>query len=335
MQKKHGPDVFHAADKTPPYDVCSTGSYALDFATGVGGFPRGFLVEVFSKESVGKTSLSYYSIAEAQRMGTYCAFINLEGRFDEDWARQLGVDIGKLHVANPGHGQNAADILYECVDSGVIRHIVFDSVGAMLGEEELDGKDRVAGQAKLVTGMVKRVLAKAWRNRCTVVFLNQARADMHSMIPGQVESPGGYAIRHACSMRILLKRHEGYKGVVDGAKKEIGFRTTATLRKNKAGASPKRVASWDFYTDAVDGHEVGIDHTEEIMSVCANPGVNIIERAGAYYHHPSFPADKKGEHKIQSRESVVEFLRANPESVTAIREDMLKHLRSTWSAEAA
>jgi recombination protein RecA len=325
MGKKHGPEVFFQADKTPPYDVTSTGSYALDFATGIGGFPRGYLIEIFSKDSIGKTSLSYYSIAEAQRQGTYCAFINLEGKFNEVWATQLGVDLKRLHVAQPAHGGVAADILYDCVKSGIIKHVVFDSVGAMLGEEEIDGKDRMGGQAKLVTGMVKRVLQHAWPNRCTVIFLNQARADMNSNVPGAVESPGGLGLKHACAIRIQLKRHEGYQGVVDGKKKEIGFRVSATLKKNKAGASPKRVAMWDFFTDAVDGHQIGIDHTEEIMSICANPDINIIERGGAYFSHASFPGGR-----IKTREATVDFLRANPGAVTAIREDMLAHLRRTW-----
>jgi recombination protein RecA len=327
MQKKWGDEVvFHASD-TPPYDVVSTGSYALDFATAIGGFPRGYLVEVFGREGVGKTSLAYYMIAEEQKRDGYCAFINLEGRFSAEWAGRLGVDLDKLLVLSPADGQDAADILYECVNSGAVSLIIFDSIGAMMGKEEMDGKDRVGGQAKLITGMIKRVMGRAWQQRCSVVFLNQARADMNSMMPGAIESPGGFAVKHGAAIRIQLKRGAGYQGVVNGDKKEIGYRVSAVLKKNKAGGSPKRVAQWDFYTDEVDGHEIGIDHTEEIMSLAMKPGIDVIARQGAYYYHHTFPLNKNNEPQIQGREGVIEFLRESPEAVEKIRAQLMEAAR--------
>lgn len=323
MQRKWGDEIVYAATDTPPYDVVSTGSYALDFATALGGVPRGYLVEIYGKESVGKTSLAYYMIAEAQKHGEHALFINLEGRFSAEWAQTLGVDLSKLIVATPNDGQDAADILYEAVNSGAVSLIVFDSIGAMLGKEEIDGKDRVGGQAKLITGMIKRVMGRAWQNRTTVVFLNQARADMNSLMPGAIESPGGYAVKHGAAIRIQLKRGQGYQGVVAGDKKEIGYRVSAVIKKNKAGGSPKRVAQWDFYTDAVDGHELGIDHTEEIMSLAMKPGIDVIERAGAYYRHPEFPGGQ-----LQGREGVIEFLRTNPEAVEVIRDQLMEAARN-------
>lgn len=327
MQKKWGEGVVYLAKDTPPFDVISTGSYALDFATAIGGLPRGYLVEVFGREGVGKTSLAYYMIAEEQKLGGTCVFINLEGRFSAEWAETLGVDVSKLLVVSPRDGQDAADILYECVNDGSVRLIIFDSIGAMLGKEEMDGKDRVGGQAKLITGMIKRVMGRAWLHQTTIVFLNQARADMNSMMPGAIESPGGFAVKHGAAIRVQLKRGAGYQGVVNGDKKEIGYRVSAVLKKNKAGGSPKRVAQWDFYTDAVDGHELGIDHTEEIMSLAMKPGVDVIERAGAYYSHSTFPEDKKGERKIQGREGVIEFLAQNSEAVQVIRDELMAAAR--------
>lgn len=329
MKKKWGEDVVFFAADTPPYNVVSTGSYALDFATAIGGFPRGYVVEVYGREGVGKTSLAYYMIAEEQKRGGYCAFINLEGRFSSEWAATLGVDLEKLLVMSPVDGQDAADILYECVNSGAVSLIIFDSIGAMMGKEEMDGKDRVGGQAKLITGMIKRVMGRAWQQRCSVVFLNQARADMNSMMPGAIESPGGFAVKHGAAIRIQLKRGQGYQGIVAGDKKEIGYRVSAVLKKNKAGGSPKRIAQWDFYTDAIDGHELGIDHTEEIMSLAMKPGIDVIQRAGAYYRHETFP-----DGQIQGRDGVIEFLRGNDEAVEKIREELMAAARGEMLAKA-
>lgn len=331
MQRKWGDEIVFAASDTPPYDVVSTGSYALDFATALGGVPRGYIVEIFGKDSTGKTSLAYYMIAEEQKRGGNVVFINLEGRFSKEWAAKLGVDLSKLIVANPADGQDAADILYESVNSGAVTLVVFDSVGAMLGKEEIDGKDRVGGQAKLITGMVKRVMGRSWQQRCTVVFLNHARADMNSMMPGAIESPGGFAVKHGAAIRILLRRGQGYQGVVAGEKKEIGYRVSAVIKKNKAGGSPKRVAQWDFYTDAVDGHQQGIDHTEEIMSLSMRPGIDVITRQGAYYYHHTFPLNKNKEPQIQGREGVIEFLRENPEAVEVLRKQLMEAARGESS----
>jgi recombination protein RecA len=328
LQRKFGEDSVYLATETPPVEVVSTGSYALDFATGIGGFPRGYVIEVFGKESTVKTSLSYYMIAAEQvrlallKSPLGVAFINLEGRFSAEWAQELGVDLSKLIVANPKDGSEAADILYELVNSEAISLIIFDSVGAMLGKEEMEGTDRVGGQAKLVTGMVKRVMARAWHTRCTVIFLNQARADIGSPIAGAIESPGGHGLKHASAIRVQLRRKEGYRGIVDGQKKEIGFRVAATIKKNKAGGSPKRVAEFDFYTDDVEGHTFGIDHTEEIMSLTMRPGIDLIERSGAYYSHESFP-----EGRIHSREGVVNFLRENPKAVEVLRDQLVAKVR--------
>lgn len=323
LQRKWGDDVIHSAKNTPPYDVVSTGSYALDFATGLGGIPRGTLIEIFGKDSAGKTSLAYYMIAEEQKTlpdKKGVAFINLENRFNAEWAETLGVDLDRLLVVNPPDGADAADLLYEMVNSGHVTLIIFDSIGAMLGKEEMDGKDRVGGQAKLITGMIKRVIGRSWAQQCTVVFLNQARAKMDSPFQ-DFESPGGYAVKHGASIRIKMKRGQGYQAVVDGEKKEIGYRVSAVVLKNKAGASPRRVAQWDFYTDDI-GHGLGIDHTEEIMSLAMRPGIDVIERAGAYYRHESFP-----DGQIQGREGVIEFLRTTPEAMQTIREELMEVVR--------
>lgn len=324
LQSDYGEDVVHSASTTPDFDVVSTGSIALDFATGVGGIPRGYIIEVYGKEGVGKTSLAYKMIAEEQKIGGFCVCINLEGRFNKEWAEQLGVDTSRLYVANPVDGEMAADILYKCVNSGVVSLVAFDSVGAMLGSSELEGADRMGGQAKLVTGMVKRVMRTSWAQRCTVVFLNQARDVMNARLPS-IESPGGRGLKHAATIRVELKRTEAYKGMVYGEKKEVGYRVSAVLKKNKV-ASPKRTAQWDFYTDPVDGHTVGIDHNEEIMSLAMNPTINVIQRSGSWYYHPSFP-DDGGKNRIKSRDAVQAYLQDNQDSVEQVRRELMEVAR--------
>jgi recombination protein RecA len=260
LKKEFGESKISMASETPRLDVVSTGSVGLDFATGVGGIPRGTVAEIFGAESMGKTTLAYYMIAEEQRKGKACAFINLEGQFSPSWAKKVaGVDTDKLILARPSHGEEAADMLLMMIneeDQGQhLSLVVFDSVGAMLSksESEEDGKDRVGGQSKLVTGMVKRVLPAAAAHGVTVVFLNQIRDVMNATYGGVVESPGGHALKHAAVIRVQLKPGgKKYLGLVNGQKKEIGHRVTAVVKKNKAGA-PKATASWDFIHDESEG----------------------------------------------------------------------------------
>lgn len=339
LRKDFGDSRVRLASDIPTQDVLSTGSVALDFATGVGGIPRGCLVEIFGAESLGKTTLTYYMIAEEQKKGNRCAFINLEGQFSPSWAQRVaGVDPKKLLVVEPLHGEQAAEMLamivnHEERDGERISLVIFDSIGAMLSAKEAaeDGTDRVGGQSKLVTSMVKRILTPAWQNQVTVVFLNQIRDVMNATYGGTVESPGGHALKHAASMRIQLKPgKDKYNGVVNGQKKEIGQRITALVKKNKAGA-PKATASWDFIHSEVPSRSLGIDRRQEIVDLATQ--FAIIEQTGAYYTHATFPANDKGKNTIYTGDGVTKFLTENPEALGKLREELMSLARRNGGLE--
>lgn len=338
LKKEFGESKISMASETPKLEVISTGSVGLDFATGVGGIPRGCIAEIFGAESMGKTTLAYYMIAGEQRKGGACAFINLEGEFHPKWAEKVaGVDTSKLILARPAYGEEAADMLLMMINEEEngkhLSLIVFDSVGAMLAmkEVEVDGKDRVGGQSKLITGMVKRVLPAAAANGVTVVFLNQIRDVMNATYGGVVESPGGHALKHAAVIRVQLKPGgQKYLGIVNGQKKEIGHRVTAVVKKNKAG-SPKATASWDFIHDEVEGRTLGIDRKQEIIDLSIQYG--IITQNGASYGHALFPEDDKQIRKIYARDNLVDFLTQNPIVLDTLREELMQLAQKTGGSD--
>jgi recombination protein RecA len=317
LKKDLGEGKVYAASEVPDVEVVSTGSVSLDFATGIGGFPRGTLVEVFGPESIGKTTLSYYMIAEEQKKGRYCAFVNLEGRFNADWAAKVaGVNLEDLLVVSPDPGTEAVEVLAKLVNSGAIGLVVFDSIGAMMGdrEQEAGEKKQAGGQSALVTHMVKLASVPAWRNRCTVVFLNQVRDVFGAAVP-MMESPGGHSLKHMAVMRIQLKpTRDKIYSIVNGEKKEVGYRVAAFVKKNKL-APPKQVANWQFVHDEVDDLVLGIDRDQEILDLSMRLG--IIQRAGAYYSHPLFPD------KIQGKEATQEFIKTHPEVMEQLKVELM------------
>lgn len=323
FQKKFGADKLYKASEEPEMEVVSTGSVSLDFATGIGGFPRGRIIEIFGRESIGKTALSYYVIAEHQKAGLNCGFINLEGTFDPEWAHKIaGVDLNSLAVGSPDPGTEAIEMLAMMVNSGVFGLVVFDSIGAMLGDKEQDytQKKQAGGQSALVTHMVKLTAVPAARNKCTVVFLNQVRDAFDSMYAVET-SPGGHAAKHMAVMRIHMKPgKDKYKGLVNGEEVIVGYRAVAKIIKNKASA-PNQQGSWMFWNYPVEG-KIGIDTDQEIMDLSlAN---DIIIRSGKYYQHDSFPEDSQGKNRIESKERVFDFLRANPEAMKQVRSDLMR-----------
>lgn len=315
LQKTFGASI-HRGSEVAPVERLSTGSIVLDWAIG-GGFPRGRISEVFGKEAVGKTTIAYTAMAEAQKLGLGCVFINLEAGFNDEWAQKMGVDLAALILAEPAHGDQAADQLIQAVKTEGVHLVVFDSIGAMMSEQELaeDGKDRVGGQSKLVTGMIKRVSPAAYQNNVAVLLLNQARDDMRSPIPGAIESPGGRALKHASSIRIELKMGKPATQLVDGQPhKQIGFRLSALVKKNQLGV-PKRKAELDFIHDEVDGLPLGIHHTNEILDLSMR--LNLFERSGAWFSHPLFPT------KLNGRAAMGEFFETHPEALAQMRTELM------------
>jgi recombination protein RecA len=318
LKKDFGDDKVYVGSEIPDVEVVSTGSIGLDFATGLGGFPRGSIIEIFGPESIGKTTLSYYFIAEEQKKGRFCAFVNLEGRFNGAWAQKVaGVNLDDLLIVSPDPGTESVEVLVKIVNSGAIGLVVFDSIGAMIGdsEREAGGSRRVGGQSGLVTQMVQSIMGTTYRNKCTVVFLNQVRDVIGAPVP-MLESPGGHAAKHGATIRIQLKpTRDKIYDVINGDKKEVGYRVAAFVKKNKL-ASPKQVANWQFVHDEVDGLPLGIDQVGEIIDLAMR--LDIIQRAGAMYRHDLFP-----DGQIKGKEGTAEFIRENEDVYQSLRKEVL------------
>jgi recombination protein RecA len=305
-------------------EVVSTGSTTIDFATGIGGVPRGRLVEIFGREGVGKNSLLYYMMAEEQKRGRYVGFINLEGNLDPKWAATIaGLDINGVVVAEPKPGTDAIRTLYRMVTSGQLGMVGFDSVGAMLGDKEQDplNSRQAGGQSALVTHMAKMIRPVAWENRCTVVFLNQVRDVFDAMFPLE-EAPGGHAVKHMAVIRMHLKPGRNkIEGVVNKEKMKIGGEVVALIKKNLAGA-PNQKATYMFWNYPSPEGVIGIDRAQEVIDLALR--LDVIERAGAYYRHDSFP-----DGQLQGKEAVGAFLRTNQDAFEAIRTDLMEIAFST------
>ncbi len=324
LQKSFGADKIFRGSESPVVEVVSTGVAGLDYITGVGGIPRGTIVEIFGRESVGKTSLSYYIMREHQKNLTAddrgVAFINLEGNFSASWAKKIaGLDLETLIVATPGPGSEAVEITSKMVNSGGIDLIVFDSIGAMVGDKEIQPgeKKQAGGQSALVTHMIDQVLVPAYANKCTVVFLNQVRDVFSAMYPME-ESPGGHAAKHAAAIRMHLKPgRDKVLTVMDGEQTQIMQRVTCKLKKNKVGA-PGRTAGWNFWNYPSPDGIVGIDTTQDTIDMAMITG--IIARAGAWFKHESFP-----DGKLNGGKAVTEFLQQNPQALDEIRRQVTVH----------
>lgn len=323
---KHYQGRAYLSTDVPPYVVLPTGSLALDYVTGVGGLPVGILVELFGPPGVGKTTLTYYMMKQAQLAGKAAGYVGLEGIFDKGRAQDIaGVDPDNVLEITPVSGSDAAEALYIMVNSGEIGFVAFDSIGAFNdASEQESGVAKVGGAARSISLMVNRVVRPAWKNQCTVVFVNQIRSAMNPRNPAAVTTPGGKALEHAVALRIQLKSAWGaldsterqkYMGEIDGEKAKLGDRVAATTMKNKAGSFAGRTAQFDLWWMPPEGISLGIDPAPEAFDLASRLG--LIVRGGAYYSHPTFS------NKIQGRENVISFIRDNPKSLAAIRDEII------------
>lgn len=328
MERKYGNKA--AALGSAPYklNVVPTGILALDYALGTGGWPLGHPVEIFGAPDIGKSSvLGLSALRNAQAMDLTCGIVALEPSFDKEWAIKNGVDPEWLIIGRPDDGQAAFEMLYDWVTDDLVDFILFDSIGALLrpSETEDKGKPSQGGQSNLITWGVKRILMPAWKNNKGVIFLNQVRDDMNARMPGMVESPGGWALKHSAAVRVHLKqgKNKETESVGTGDEKEdiiIGRQLVASIKRNKLSEGTNRKATFWYFQKETEGSPVGLDSASDVLGTALRTGV--IKKQG-WYHYPAFPEDKKGEHKIQSKEKVAEFLDENPEVVAQIREEVL------------
>ena len=297
IEKNYGKGaIMRLGDDIPVnVDSVSTGSLSLDLALGIGGVPRGRIVEIYGPESSGKTTLALHILASAQKEGGEVAFIDVEHALEPAYARALGVDIDNLLISQPDTGEQALDITEALVRSGAIDVVVVDSVAALLPRSELEGEmgdSSVGVVARLMSQALRKLAGTISKTNCIVVFINQLREKIGVMYGNPETTPGGRALKYFASVRIDVRRIETLK--VNG--EMIGNRTRAKVIKNKV-APPFKEAEFDII------YGEGISKVGEIVDLAVK--LEIIEKAGAWF--------TVADQRIQGRDGVKEFLRVNNE----------------------
>jgi recombination protein RecA len=276
---------------TEPVAVIRTGSLAIDLATGIGGYPRGRVVEIYGPESSGKTTLALHAIAEAQQMGGVCAFIDAEHALDIAYARGVGIETDKLLVSQPDTGEQALDIAEALVRSGAIDLIVVDSVAALTPKAEIEGDmgDQHMGlQARLMSQALRKLTAIAHRTGTTIIFINQLRHKIGVMFGSPETTTGGNALKFYASMRLDVRRI----GQVKVGDEPVGGRTRVKIAKNKC-APPFTEAEFEIRWGA------GVDSLSELIDLGMSRG--LIDKSG---NHLSFAGSALGNGKERSREAL-------------------------------
>ncbi|MEB3285540.1 MAG: recombinase RecA [Candidatus Sericytochromatia bacterium] len=282
-------------------EAIPTGALTLDLALGVGGLPKGRIIEVYGPESGGKTTVALHSVAEVQKSGGIAAFVDAEHALDPAYAKKLGVDIDNLLVSQPDTGEQALEITEALVRSGAVELVVVDSVAALVPKAEIEGEmgdSHVGLQARLMSQALRKLTAAIGRSNCTVIFINQIREKIGIMFGNPETTTGGRALRFYASVRLEVRRVETLKK--DGA--EFGNRVKVKVVKNKV-SPPFRVAEFDILFGR------GINRVGCILDVAVEQ--NIVQKSGAWF---SYSENKIG----QGRDNTVSFLETNPELVQEI-----------------
>ena len=297
-------------------EALSTGSLALDLALGIGGIPKGRIVEIYGPEASGKTTLALHAVASAQKAGGDAAYIDVEHALEPAYARALGVDIDSLLISQPDTGEQALDIAESLVRSGAVDVVVVDSVAALIPRAELDGEigDTVVGMlARLMSQAMRRLAGAISKNNCTVIFINQLRQKIGVMYGNPETTPGGLALKYYASVRIDVRRIETLK--VNG--EMVGNRTRAKVVKNKV-APPFREAEFDIM------YGEGISKIGEIVDLGVK--LEIIDKAGAWFTVAG--------NRIQGRDGVKQYLAENPEICDQIEQEIRDNAHKLMSPQA-
>lgn len=275
-------------------DVCSSGSLALDIALGVGGYPKGRIIEIYGPESSGKTTFALHAIAEVQKEGGRAAFIDAEHALDPVYAKNLGVNINELLLAQPDTGEQALEICEALVRSEAVNIVVIDSVAALVPQAEIDGEmgdSHVGLQARLMSQALRKLSGTINKTKTIAIFINQLREKVGVMFGNPETTPGGRALKFYSSIRLDVRRNEGLK-MGDGL---VGNKTTVKVVKNKV-APPFKTAVVDIM------YGEGVSHEGEIVDLATDAG--ILEKSGAWY---SYQGEKLG----QGKENVKLLLKEN------------------------
>ena len=304
IERQHGKGSIMRMGDAPPVQVeaIPTGSIALDAALGVGGIPRGRVVEIFGPESSGKTTLSIHCLAEAQKLGGQCAFIDAEHAFDPSYAEQLGVDIDQLLMSQPDTGEQALNICETLVRSGALDLIVVDSVAALVPSAEIQGDmgdAHVGLQARLMSQALRKLTGIVSRSKAVLIFINQLREKIGVMFGNPETTPGGKALKFYSSVRLDIRRI----GAIKSGTEVVGNRTRVKVVKNKV-APPFRKAEFDIV------YGEGISSAGELVDLAVN--YDLIAKSGSWYGY--------GDVRMgQGREQAKRWLVDNPEEYELIK----------------
>lgn len=288
----------HSTEKIP---VISTGSLGIDIATGVGGFPRGRIIEIYGPESSGKTTLALHVVAEAQKAGGTAAFIDAEHALDVDYAGRLGVDIDNMLVSQPDYGEQALEITEILIRSAAVDVIVVDSVAALTPKAEIEGNigdSHMGLQARMMSQTMRKLTGILRQTNTTIIFINQIRMKIGVMFGSPETTTGGNALKFYASLRIDIRRMTQIKDGQD----IIGNRTKVKVVKNKV-APPFKIAEFDII------YGEGISKAGDILDLAVE--LDIVEKAGAWYSY-------NGERVGQGRENAKAFLQDHPDMLVEI-----------------
>jgi recombination protein RecA len=309
LEKEYGKGTVMRLDERgdQTIEVISTGSLALDAALGVGGLPRGRIVEIFGPESSGKTTLALHAIAEANKLGSMAAFIDAEHAFDPVYAQKLGIDTSQLIISQPDYGEQALEIADTLIRSGALDVVVIDSVAALVPKAELEGEmgdAKVGLQARLMSQALRKLTASISRTRCIAIFINQLREKIGGMaMYGPTETTtGGNALKFYASVRLDVRRI----GAIKEGNDIIGHRVRVKVVKNKV-APPFKTAEFDIL------YGEGISRIGEIIDIGVQLGV--LQKSGSWYSY-------EGQRLAQGRENLRVFLKDHPELVEKLEKQI-------------
>ena len=311
IEKKYGKGSIMKMDgeNLQQVEATSSGCLTLDNALGIGGFPKGRIIEIYGPESSGKTTVALHAVAEAQKNGGTAAFIDAEHALDPMYASQLGVEIENLYISQPDSGEQALEILETLVRSGAIDIVVVDSVAALTPQAEIDGEmgdSHVGLQARLMSQALRKLTAVASKSKCTIIFINQLREKVGVMYGNPEVTTGGKALKFYATVRIDIRKTDAIK---DGAE-IVGNHVKAKIVKNKV-APPFKVAEFDIM------YGTGISALGCMVDVAVEKG--IIQKSGSWF---SYNDEKIG----QGRERVLDYLRNNPDLAETINAQVREKL---------
>ena len=312
LDKTYGKgSVMKLGDQTiEKVEAISSGSIGLDIALGVGGYPKGRVIEIYGPESSGKTTLTLHAIAECQKEGGIAAFIDAEHAFDRFYAQKLGVDLGELVISQPDNGEQALEIADNLICSGAVDALVIDSVAALTPKSEIEGEmgdSKMGLHARLMSQALRKLTASISKTNCTVFFINQLREKIGVMFGNPETTTGGNALKFYASVRVDIRRSTQLKNSEGGV---LGNKTRVKIVKNKV-APPFKTTEFDIM------YGEGISKIGEILDIGVEH--DIIEKSGSWF---SYGGSKLG----QGRDSVKAILKDNPELMEELEQKILEQL---------